>query len=111
MICAVNQNFATLAGVSEDKARSAVSAEVARLLSEHRKQRGLSMNVLAARAGLSQSLISAFESTPRNPTLDSLLRIAEVLEVNLGDVIRQALANVQQAAQAKAPPGAKRRAK
>ena len=69
------------------------------------------MNVLAARAGLSQSLISTFESTPWNPTLDSLLRIAEVLEVNLGDVIRQALANVQQSAQAKAAPGAKRRAK
>ena len=72
--------------------REAISAAVARLLSEARKQRGLSMNQLAAKAGLSQSFISSFETTPWNPTLDSLLRISAVLEVNLGEILQQAIA-------------------
>lgn len=77
--------------MSKDAVRDAISAELTRLLSEERKRRGLSMNVLAAKAGLSQSFISSFESQPWNPTLDSLLRIAGVLEVNLGDLIAQAI--------------------
>ena len=77
-----------------DDMRHAISAEVARLLSEERRRRGLSMNQLAAKADLSQSFISGFEANPWNPTLDSLLRIANVLELNLGDVICQAIENV-----------------
>jgi transcriptional regulator with XRE-family HTH domain len=81
--------------VLTDDARDAISAEVARILSEERRRRGISMNALAEKSGLSQSLISSFETIPWNPTLDSLLRVASVLEVNLGDVIRDAAANVQ----------------
>jgi len=77
-----------------DDLRDAISAEVSRLLSEERRRRGLSMNQLAAKADLSQSFISGFEANPWNPTLDSLLRIADVLELNLGEVIRQAIENV-----------------
>ena len=50
--------------------------------------------MLAAKAGLSQSLISSFEKTPWNPTLATLLRIATVLEVNLGDILKQAIRNI-----------------
>ena len=71
-----------------------IKAEVARLLGEERTRQGLSMNRLAEKAGLSQSLVSSFEKTPWNPTLGTLLRIASVLEVNLGDVISQAIKNV-----------------
>jgi transcriptional regulator with XRE-family HTH domain len=88
----------------EDLARKRVKAEVARLLSAERRKRGLSMNMLASNAGLSQSFVSTFESaptnpvwdeTPWNPTLDSLLRMASVLEVNLGDILKKAIHNVQ----------------
>jgi len=48
------------------------------------------MEALGARAGLSQSMISLVERDLRNPTLDTLLRIAEVLEVDLGTIITQA---------------------
>ena len=60
------------------------------------------MNQIAAEAGLSQSMISRLESNPRNPTLDSLLRVADVLELNLGTVIQQALENVADATAPKA---------
>jgi transcriptional regulator with XRE-family HTH domain len=49
------------------------------------------MNALSQKAGLSQSLISSLESSSWNPTLDTLLRIAEVLKVDLGDIIKSAL--------------------
>jgi transcriptional regulator with XRE-family HTH domain len=90
----------------EDSARQQIKAEVARLLSAERRKRGLSMNMLASKAGLSQSFVSTFESaptnpvldeTPWNPTLDTLLRMASVLEVNLGDVLNKAVRNVQKA--------------
>jgi len=60
------------------------------MLRQEREQRGISMNVLAQRAGLSQSMISLVERELRNPTLDTLLRIAQVLEVDLGRMITRA---------------------
>lgn len=48
------------------------------------------MNALAERAGLSQAMISLIERDLRNPTLDTLLRITNVLEMDLGKVITAA---------------------
>lgn len=60
------------------------------LLKGLRIERGLSMTELAARAGLSRAMISFVEHELRNPTLDTLLRIASVLEVDFADVLRKA---------------------
>jgi len=76
--------------VVKSKLREAVSAQVVRLLRDERKRRGISMDVLAQRAGLSQSMISLTERDLRNPTLDTLLRIADVLEVELSDILAKA---------------------
>jgi transcriptional regulator with XRE-family HTH domain len=90
--------------VVKDFARQQIKAEVARLLSEERRKHRLSMNMLAAKAGLGQSFVSTFETaptnpaldrTPWNPTLDSLLRMAEVLDVNLGEILKRAIRNVE----------------
>ena len=70
--------------------REAIAAHVVRLLRDERERRQMSMTVLAQRAGLSQSMISFVERDIRNPTLDTLLRIAEALELNLGEVIKRA---------------------
>ena len=48
------------------------------------------MTRLAEKAGLSQAMISFVERQIRNPTLETLLRIAAVLELDLGDVIQRA---------------------
>jgi transcriptional regulator with XRE-family HTH domain len=50
----------------------------------------MSGNSLAEKAGLSQSLISSLETNPWNPTLDTLLRLGDVLEVDLGEIITSA---------------------
>lgn len=48
------------------------------------------MEVLAERSGLSQSMISLLERDLRNPTLDTLLRVAEILNLDLGAIITRA---------------------
>jgi transcriptional regulator with XRE-family HTH domain len=48
------------------------------------------MNVVAQRSGLSHSIISLIERDLRNPTLDTLLRIADAIEIDLGGIITRA---------------------
>lgn len=86
----VNQVFRYDFPVSKSSLRDAVFANVIRLLREEREKRGLSMNVVAQRSGLSHSIISLIERDMRNPTLETLLRIAEAIGVDLGKVISQA---------------------
>jgi len=57
---------------------------------EERKRQRISGNSLAERAGLSQSLISTLETNPWNPTLDTLLRIGDVLQVDVGEIVSKA---------------------
>ena len=81
--------------MSKDLVRDEICAEVVRLLIAERKRRRLSGNSLAEKAGLSQSLISTLETTPWNPTIDTLLRIADALKVDLGEIITKARMRIQ----------------
>lgn len=76
--------------MSKERLRDEICAEVVRLLIQERKRQRISGNVLAEKAGLSQSLISSLETNPWNPTLDTLLRIGDVLNVDVGEIISQA---------------------
>jgi len=73
--------------VTKTSLRDAVCTQVTRILHEERKKQQISMTVLAQRAGLSQSMISLVERDLRNPTLETLLRMCEVLELELSDVL------------------------
>ncbi|MHB8519204.1 MAG: helix-turn-helix domain-containing protein [Limisphaerales bacterium] len=68
----------------------AISSQVACLLKVEREKRDLSLNVLAQKAGLSRQTVSYVEQEVQNPTLDTLLRITAVLEVDLEKIIAQA---------------------
>ena len=50
----------------------------------------MSMNMLAQKSGLSLTMISFVEREMRKPTLDTLLRIAEALDIDLGALIQRA---------------------
>ena len=76
--------------MSKNSLREAIAANVIRLLREEREKRGLSMNVVAQRSGLSQSFVSLIERDLRNPTLDTLLRIADAIEIDLGEILIRA---------------------
>lgn len=75
--------------------RAAIGAEVVRLIGEERKRRHLSKNRVAQMTGLNQSTVSRLENHPDNPTFDSLLRVADALEINLGTVIKRAIENIE----------------
>ena len=68
----------------------AVCLRVAALLERERKQKGLSMVVVAEHAGLTQPSLSYIERGLRIPNLDTLLRIADALNIELSTVIAQA---------------------
>ncbi len=53
-------------------------------------KRGLSLNSLSEKAGLSRQTISFIEQELRTPNLDTLLRITSALGVDLEKVIAQA---------------------
>ena len=77
--------------MAKENTRQAVIFETIRLLRKEREFQKISMNQLAERSGLSQSLISLLERGLRNPTLETLLRIAEVLKVDLAKIIGRAI--------------------
>ena len=51
------------------------------------------MNSVAKRAGLSQQMVSYVERQMRNPTLETLLRMAAAMEVDLAEVLSRATKN------------------
>ena len=65
-------------------------AGIIRLLREERERQGLSMLRVAQRAGLSQQMVSYVERGIRRPTLDTVLRIAAALNLNLEEVVQGA---------------------
>jgi transcriptional regulator with XRE-family HTH domain len=73
-----------------EKNRRAVCSAVARNLKRERQNRGLTLSAVAAKAGLSYQMVSFVEKEMRNPTLDTLLRIAGALEINLAEILCQA---------------------
>jgi transcriptional regulator with XRE-family HTH domain len=76
--------------VAEVETRERVCSELAKVLRELREEQGISMTELAAKAGLSRAMISHVEHELRNPTVDTLLRIAAVLKVDASEILRRA---------------------
>jgi transcriptional regulator with XRE-family HTH domain len=90
--CIVKPVFRYFPAVASDKSQRAVCSRVAQLLRRERERQKLSMNLVAERAGLSQQMVSYVEREMRNPTLETLLRMAAAMEVNLTTILAQAIA-------------------
>ena len=78
-------------------AAEVASHQIVRHLAAERKRKGMSMNVVANRAGVSQSFISMLESSQHVPSLTTLLRIAHALEVDLSPLVREAQQLIREA--------------
>ncbi|HWX17264.1 MAG TPA: helix-turn-helix transcriptional regulator [Chthoniobacterales bacterium] len=85
----VNIRFCYDRIVPKTDAPRAISLEVVRLLKKERIRSGISMNRLAEKAGLSQSMVSLLERGMRTPTLDTLLRISAALNVDLSKLLKR----------------------
>ena len=70
-----------------------ISREVTKLLRDERVRRGFSMYRIAKKSGLSLQMVSYVEHGLRNPTLDTLLRIANALDVDLSMLLKRASRN------------------
>lgn len=67
-----------------EKIVSKLIAELAKI----RKEKGLSHDKIAALTGLHRSAISLIESEKRIPTILTCVKIADALEVSLGDLLK-----------------------
>jgi len=76
--------------VPSGKSQHAVSVQVIRLLRAERQRRGLTKYVVAARCGLAQQTISYIERGLRQPSFETILRLADGIGVDLADFIKLA---------------------
>lgn len=60
---------------------------IAQAIRQAREQKNLSMLAVAEQAGLSQQMVSYVERGIRKPSVDTLVRIAHVLELDLGRIL------------------------
>lgn len=75
--------------------KASASVALGLAIRQFRSERGLSQEELAARAGLHRTYIGDVERGVRNPTLLSLLRLAEALEVRLSAVVERVEAEMR----------------
>ena len=68
----------------------ATNSRVVALLAQERKKQKISLNKLAAKAGVTQTALSYVEKGERKPTLHFLLLVSEALSVELWRLLRQA---------------------
>jgi len=72
--------------LDQDQARRVLAHNVRRL----RLDRGLSQDELATEADIRQALVSSIEAATANPTLNSILKIAAALGVEVADLFAKA---------------------
>lgn len=75
-----------------DSARK-LTVEILRLLKKRRLEKNISVYALAQKSGVSQQMIAYVERGERNPTLETVLKIARGLDVSLSKVIKEAEAS------------------
>ena len=68
----------------------AICDEVVRILSEERKKRPMSKYELSARSGVSQQMIAYVERGQRSASLETIVRLAIGLDVDLSQVFGSA---------------------
>ena len=76
--------------MATEKNRRAVCTAVARILQAERKKRGLTLAAVASAAGLSRQMIRFVEQETRNPTLDSVLRICDAMDLDIEVLLKRA---------------------
>jgi transcriptional regulator with XRE-family HTH domain len=87
--------------VPKNSHREAIIARLIELLQAERLRQKLSLNEVATRSGLSHTMVMRVEKRERLPTIDTLLRIAEALEIDLSSVLKQAIGSAKNSDSAK----------
>jgi len=72
------------------KASQIECQKIIQLLKEDRERKGLSKYAVAQQSGLSQQAVGYMEKGHRIPSLETVLRIAKAMDVDLAKIITQA---------------------
>lgn len=62
---------------------------VGRVIGEFRKRKGVSQEVLSGLADIGRTHLSAIERGERKPTLETLYRISNALDVKMSDIVAE----------------------
>lgn len=65
------------------------AALVGQVIQSYRLRKGMSQEVLSGLAGLDRTHYSKIERGLRSPTLDTLFKIAQALDIPASDIVRQ----------------------
>jgi transcriptional regulator with XRE-family HTH domain len=87
--------------VSKTSEREAIIGRLIALIQAERFRQKLSLNEVATRSGLSHTMIMRVEKRERLPTIDTLLRIADALQIDLSSVLKRAIGSVKGSGAAK----------
>ena len=80
--------------MSSGAKQRAICEQAVKLLREEREGRGMSKYALSAKCGLSQQTISYMERGLRQPSFETVLRIADGIGVSLEDLLKRARASL-----------------
>ena len=72
-------------------AREVAIAKLMELIHQERLRQKLSLNEVATRAGLSHTMVMRVEKRERLPTIDTLMRITDAMEIELSPLIAKAV--------------------
>lgn len=61
--------------------------DIAERIKNAREKRGLSQNALAKKAGVAQATINAIERQTKNPSVETLMLIADALDVSVNSLL------------------------
>lgn len=87
--------------MSKTSERETVIARLTELIQAERLRQKISLNEVATRSGLSHTMVMRVEKRERLPTIDTLLRIADALEVDLSAILKQAMRSAKPSTPAK----------
>ena len=83
MLAAENTSWLTEDFTKEELFEDAILAEIAMAIQDYRRTHGLSQMDLAKKVGVSQTIISRWESADENLTLGSIAKIAAAIGATL----------------------------
>lgn len=91
---AVNVEMRYPVRVSPEQQRQKIIKRIIDALRTERLKQGLSQNKLAELSGIDHTMVLRVEKQERMPTIDTLLRMAGALKIELGSVITDASSDI-----------------
>lgn len=65
------------------------SKTVGKVISDFRRKKGVSQEVLSGLADIGRTHLSAIERGERKPTLETLYRLSNALDVQMSDIVKE----------------------